>query len=307
MGRSVDIAAVQWEIRPIPNFDAFALQATALLDEAWGADIIVFPELFTLSLLTVFPDWRRRSMSDVVLIEEYTSQYREFFRAEAKKRGQHILGGSHLVREDGHYLNVAHLFQPSGHVLMHRKTHVFPGELEWLTEEGEDLLVWDLGFAIVGTMICYEAEFPDCAATLTEMGAEILLCPSFGFTENGFWRVRHCCAARAIENQVYVVNACTSGSPGPGRAAGFARSSILSPSDAPWAATGVVVEGETNTECVVRGSVDLDVLHENRVQGAAPTYRDRRRRADLYSSWGEHTAVTAHEHHRPQHWARVSD
>jgi predicted amidohydrolase len=292
MSRRVDIAAAQWEIRPIEDFGAFASQATVLLDAARGADLVVFPELFTLSLLTTFPGWQRGSMSDVVRIQEYTPQYREFFGAEARKRGQHILGGSHLVRESGRYLNVAHLFQPCGAVRTHRKTHIFPGESEWLTEEGDDLEVWDLGFAAVGTMICYEAEIPECAATLTEMGAEIILCPAFGFTEHGFWRVRHCAAARAIENQVYVVHACTAGSPGPGLPPGFARSSILGPSDSPWMASGVVVEGKTNVEGVVRGDVDLDVLHENREGGAAPTYRDRRRRADLYRRWAEQTPAS---------------
>ena len=292
MGRHVSIAVAQWEVRAITDFDSFTSQATALLDEARGANLVVFPELFTLSLLTTFPGWQPGSMSDFVRVEEYTPQYREFFSAEAKKRGQHILGGSHLVREGGRYLNVAHLFQPSGDLQTHRKTHTFPIESEWLTEEGDDLEVWDLGFAKVGTMICYEAEFPECAGTLTEMGAEIILCPAYGLTEHGFWRVRHCAAARAIENQVYVVHACTAGSPGLGMPPGFARSSILGPSDAPWTASGVVAEGKTNVECVVRGDVDLDVLHENRDGGAAPTYRDRRRRGDLYRRWAEQTAAS---------------
>jgi predicted amidohydrolase len=99
--------------------------------------------------------------------------------------------------------------------------------------------------------------------------------------------VRHCAAARAVENQVYVAHACTAGPPGPGLPGGFARSSILGPSDAPWAPNGIVVEGRTNVEYVIRGEVDLDVLHENRETGAAPTYRDRRRRAELYRHWAE--------------------
>ncbi|MEY2517904.1 MAG: hypothetical protein QOJ89_5268, partial [bacterium] len=34
-----------------------------------------------------------------------------------------------------------------------------------------------------------------------------------------------------------------------------------------------------------RATLDLDALHENRETGAAPTYRDRRRRADIYTTW----------------------
>ena len=35
----------------------------------------------------------------------------------------------------------------------------------------------------VGFNVCYEAEIPECAASLAEQGAEIILCPSLTFTE----------------------------------------------------------------------------------------------------------------------------
>ena len=48
---------------------------------------------------------------------------------------------------------------------------------------------------------------------------------------------------------------------------------------------GVVAEAKTNVQMVVRGTVDLDKLHMNRETGVAPTFRDRRRRADVYRAW----------------------
>jgi hypothetical protein len=43
---------------------------------------------------------------------------------------------------------------------------------------------------------------------------------------------------------------------------------------------------------VIHGEVDVDKLYENRTTGAAPTFRDRRRRAELYTRWSSHiTAV----------------
>ena len=92
---------------------------------------------------------------------------------------------------------------------MHDKTHIFPAEAQWSTEEGDTVEMVELPFAKVGFNVCYEAEIPECAATLVEQGAEIILCPSFTFTEYGFWRVRHCAQARAIENQVYFVHCAT--------------------------------------------------------------------------------------------------
>ncbi len=70
------------------------------------------------------------------------------------------------------------------------------------------MAVFQLPFAKVGFNICYEAEIPECAATLAEQGAELILTPSATFTEQGFWRVRHCCHARCIENQIYLVHCC---------------------------------------------------------------------------------------------------
>jgi predicted amidohydrolase len=103
--------------------------------------------------------------------------------------------------------------------------------------------------------------------------------------------VRHCAQARCIENQIYYVHCCTGGQPGDPLPNGWARSSILSPCDVLWNPPGIVSQAEPNREMVVRGEVDIDKLYENRETGAAPTYRDRRRRADLYTSWPSHSAV----------------
>ena len=60
----------------------------------------------------------------------------------------------------------------------------------------------------------------------------------------------------------------------------------MSPRDTPWSdLAGIVAEAEANRKMVVRGEVDVDKLYENRETDAAPTYRDRQRRAELYARW----------------------
>ena len=297
MPRNVSIAACQFVIRPVGSFDEFAAHARGLLDQAEGADLVLFPELFTVELFTTFPDWKNLPVSELTRIHEYgntnyTEDYRQLFESEAKERGQHIVAGSHLEKKDGRYLNVAYLYGPDGLIHMHDKTHIFPAEAQWSTEEGDKVEMVELPFAKVGFNVCYETEIPECAATLVEQGAEIILCPSFTFTEYGFWRVRHCAQARAIENQVYFVH-CATGADVPSDGPlppGWTRSSILSPCDKPWGVpNGVVAESpEPNIETVVWGEVDLDKIYENRENGVAPTFRDRRRRADLYREWPSH-------------------
>jgi predicted amidohydrolase len=293
VARTVSIAACNFAIRPIGSFDEFAAHARSLLDEAGGADIVLFPELFTVELFTAFSDWKETPTSELTRVDEFTGDYRSLFEGEAKERSQYIVAGSHLMKVDDRYLNIGHLYEPDGTLHTHVKTHIFPAEADWSTEEGDTLEVIDLPFAKVAFNICYEAEIPECAATATEQGVEIILCPSFTFTEYGFWRVRHCAQARAIENQVYFVHCCTGGQPGEPLPNGWARSSILSPCDLLWVPDGIIAQAEPNVEMVVRGEVDIDKLYENRETGAAPTFRDRRRRADLYAKWPSHTTIMA--------------
>ena len=288
MARNVAIAAVNFAVRLVRDFDEFALHVRSLLAGCDGADLVVFPELFTVELFTALPDWRQLGIGELTGIDEYTQDYLDLFTELARERGQHIVGGSHLVAHGPAYLNVAHLFAPDGQVTKHTKTHIFPAEATWSTSEGDAMEAFDLPFARVGFNVCYEAEIPECAATLTQQGAEIILTPSYTFTEYGFWRVRHSAQARAVENQVYLVHSCTGGSPGGPLPNGWAQSSILSPCDTLFSPRGVVAEATANTESVVRGVVDLDLRRRNREDGAAPKFRDRRRRAELYRKWPSH-------------------
>jgi predicted amidohydrolase len=291
VSRKVSIAACNFAVRPVANFDEFAGHARELLDQAKGADIVVFPELFSVELFTTYPDWQQAPVSELTRIDEFTGRYRSLFESEARDRGQFILAGSHLLEENGRFVNVGHLYEPDGRVHTHVKTHIFPAEADWSTEEGDQMEVIDLDLGKVGFNICYEAEIPECSATLTQQGAEIILCPSFTFTEYGFWRVRHSAQARCVENQVYFVHACTGGQPGAPLPNGWAQSSVLSPCDSLWKPRGIVAEARTNEEEVILGEVDIDALYENRDQGAAPTYRDRRRRAGIYTRWPSHAAA----------------
>lgn len=290
MPRKVTISACQYHVREIGGFDDMVARVRSLLDQAAGSDIVVFPELFTIELFTTLPDWKNRPISELVLIDQFTNDYKSLFKEEAKKRGQFIAAGSHLLKvADDRFENLAFLFGPGGEEFSHSKTHIFPAEANWSTSEGSKMEVFQLPFAKVGFNICYEAEIPECSAALVEQGAEIILTPSATFTEQGFWRVRHCAQARCIENQIHQVHSCLGGQPGGPLPNGWAQSSVLGPCDLAWTdPAGIIAEAPTNVETTVTGTVDLDLLYQNRESGAATTFRDRRRRADLYRSWPSH-------------------
>src|SRR5438105_133487 len=101
MTRVVSIAACNFRVRPVSSFDEFADHVRGLLDDAEGADLVLFPELFTVELFTTYPDWKEASTAELTRLDDYTEDYRQLFSAEAKERSQFILGGSHLLREEG--------------------------------------------------------------------------------------------------------------------------------------------------------------------------------------------------------------
>lgn len=182
----VKISACQYLVREIRDFAEFKTRVQNLLDGAKGSDLVLFPELFTIELFTTYKDWNKLPISEFIRIDEFTDAYKELFISEAKKRNQHIVGGSHLVKVGDVYKNIGHLFLPNGEIFTHEKTHIFPAEADWKTSEGSQMRAYELPFGKVGFNICYESEIPECAASLAEQRVSIILCPSATFTEQGF-------------------------------------------------------------------------------------------------------------------------
>ncbi|EIW6806485.1 carbon-nitrogen hydrolase family protein [Salmonella enterica] len=290
MSRKVTVSACQYIVSEIHSFDDFRHKVKSLLDQCWGADLIIFPELFTIELFTLTDGWKNKPISELVIIDSFTEDYKRLFENEAKQRGQFIAAGSHLEKTaSDRYENIAHLWGPDGEYFSHSKTHIFPAESGWFTQEGDEMNVFQLPFAKVGFNICYETEIPECASSLAKQGCELILTPSATFTEQGFWRVRHCAQSRCIENQIYQVHCCLGGSPGGPLPSCYARSSLLGPCDVPWEnPAGIIAEASLNQEDVIIGEIDLDLLYENRESGAATTFNDRRRKAGSYNKWASH-------------------
>lgn len=278
----VKVAAVQWEHRQLRRFEDFAERVSVLLDRAAEARVVVFGELFTISLLTLLPEWQTMQASDFGRLADLSDDYVRVFTAEARRRDQVIVAGSHLTGTTAHNENVAHVFLPDGSIRVHAKTHLFPLEFASRTVEGDSFGVVDVGGLKIGIAVCYEAEIPEVSTILARRGAELIVCPSYTVTPAGFWRVRHCAQARCVENQVFFVHCSTVGRIGGPILDGFGRSSILSPCDTGFPADGVLVEAEPDVEDVIEAELDLAQLREDRRTGAAPTYQDRLRRTPLY-------------------------
>lgn len=98
-----------------------------------------------------------------------------------------------------------------------------------------------------------------------------------------YLRVRYCCQARAVENQIYVV---MSGNVGnlprvSNMDIQYAQSCILTPCDFPFSRDGIAADTTPNVETVAFADLRLDSLLEARNNGTVQNLKDRRH--DLYS------------------------
>ena len=280
----VRIATTQYLLHPIAGWDEFEHQVRMMIDAAgeYRPQFVLFPEIFTTQLISCLP--KQDTAEAVRALDQFTERYKALMRTHAMRRGYYLIGGSHPVVRDGELFNTAFLFSPRGEVFEQVKTHRTRWERErWRSSAGHQLHMWQTEFGDIAILICYDVEFPELARMVCEAGADILFVPSSTDDRQGFWRVRYCCHARAIENQVYVAMASTVGSlPVDGLGLHYGQASILTPSDFPFSRDGIAAEGTPNTEQIVIADVDLALLDENRVNGTTIPLYDKRR--DIYES-----------------------
>ncbi|MDP3030744.1 MAG: carbon-nitrogen hydrolase family protein [Rhodocyclaceae bacterium] len=276
------IAAVQYKLRHIADWEGFEAQVNFVLNAAadYEPHYVLLPELFTTQLLSYMDN--DNIASAVRELSGFTERYTELLRGYAMRHGYFLIGGTHPNLCDGKLVNTSFLFTPSGEIHTQDKIHRTRWEKEkWNTDQGEVLKVFQTPHAKIAILICYDIEFPELARRVAEEGAEIIFVPSCTDDRQGFLRVRYCCHARAIENQVYVAMTSTVGNlPVAGLRLHYGQASIITPSDFPFARDGIAAEGVINEEQIVVADVDLGLLDENRLKGTTIPLLDKR--SDFY-------------------------
>ena len=288
---NVRVAAVQMEARTLKSPEEFyqAVDYFVNIASEYAADFVVFPEHFTLQLLSCEAEELPPEQA-IERASEHTAEFVERLRAMAIARAINVIGGSHAtVTEDGDIQNVAHVFLRDGTVARQEKLHPTPDEKSaWNIKGGDGVEVINTDCGPVGVLICYDAEFPEAARRLADEGARILFVPYNTDTRHGHLRVRYCAHARAIENQCYVVTAGMVGNLDnvSNIDIQYAHSAILTPCDFPFARDGIAAEASENTEMLVVADLNLATVQWARAQGSVRNLRDRR--FDLYRTrWND--------------------
>lgn len=281
--KKVRICAVQYMMREIDSFEDFAQQCGYFTDVASGykSDFVLFPEIFTLQLLSFLPN--ERPEVAVRHLAEYTPRYIELFNHLSIKYNCNILAGSHFTKEGDDLFNVAYLFRRDGTIEKQYKIHITPNERRWWgIKPGDKIEVFDTDRGKINIQICYDVEFPELSRIAVSKGAEIIFVPFCTDERYGYLRVRQCAQARCIENGVYTAIAGNVGNLPfvENMDIQYAQSGIYTPSDFMFSRDAIAAECTPNVETVVIHDVDLEILKRHRSQGSTLNWFDRRK--DLY-------------------------
>lgn len=225
-------------------------------------DVVVLPETWNTGF---FPRENLERFCD-----RDCEQVKSRIGALAKKYGVNIVAGSVSNLRNGKVYNTACVFDRSGNcVAQYDKTHLFsPMGEDQFYEKGDHLCRFQLDGYECGLIICYDLRFPELARALALRGMEIL----FVVSQWPSVRISHLtalCAARAIENQCFVINC---------NACGTAAETVYGGNSAIYHPLGQVLAQCGATESTIATQCDLSVIPG--LRKAIPVLTDRR--SDLY-------------------------
>ncbi|MEY6431439.1 carbon-nitrogen hydrolase family protein [Thioalkalicoccus limnaeus] len=288
---TVRIATVQYMQRRVRSFAEFTNLVRYFVDvtSEYRADFVVFPELFSLQLLSM-QDQELTPAESIEALTQYTDPLKESLREMAIRHNINIIGGSHPTRmPNGRVENISYVCLRGGEIFEQPKIHPTPNEIYWWNIEGGNTLqAIDTDCGPIGVLICYDAEFPELARHLADQGTNIIFVPFCTDERQSYLRVRYCAQARAVENQCYVA---MSGNVGNlpnvhNMDIQYAQSCILTPCDFPFARDGIAADTTPNVETVAFADLRLESLRLARNSGTVQNLRDRRH--DLYRTlWRE--------------------
>lgn len=266
------VAAAAWRLRPTRGENDFFAHLEEFFDGAIReqVDWLVLPELPVLELLALHPNVPECEMP--LLLAEYAPAYEERLAEFSRRHRIAVVGGSHFV---GPPLRHVCAIAERGEIVRQSKNKPTGYERSpWGLGPGDGLR--RLGDPRVGVLVCYDAEFPEAARVLAEAGVSALFVPAFTETRRGFQRVRWCCQARAVENQIFVAHASLlgdlGGEPVPTT---YGSSAILTPSHDPFPERAILAETALGEEGLAIADLDFEALAASRATGDVRNWFDR--------------------------------
>lgn len=266
------VATAQFDLKKVLSAEDFFQRITKLCLESKSgqADLLLLPEYFSLPFLLQGESgtFQEKLSSGMRKIEQFINRMGEI----AKKNSLTIVAGSIPVATEGpKILNRSFVFDPKGTALFQDKIHMTRFEKEeWQISAGSPIIqTFSCAGAKCAIAICYDIEFPKYSAALGAANVDVILVPSCTDDLHGYWRVRHCAQARAVENQSYVIlsSICGGDSNHPEISSHHGQEAIFSPCDLEFPAKGILAEGQENREGLVMAHLDLVKIQRVRQNG----------------------------------------
>jgi predicted amidohydrolase len=214
--------------------------------DATGAALVVAPETVTTGFA---PSLEAADLWD--LVGPIPGPLTEGAQAFAAERGVLVVWPTYEAGPTRDLVyNAAAVIGPDGDVLgTYRKTHLFPGERQWATP-GDDVLVVPTALGRLGSVICFDGDFPELVRIEAGLGAEVVARPSAFLRAADIWELTT--RARAYDNHVYVVAPNAVGVD-PGGFVYFGNSLIVGP-------TGEVLARGTSQPGWVSATIGVDPM-----------------------------------------------
>lgn len=191
--RPARLSGVRWCGTAGASLEANRGQLAGLVDQAagQGSDLVLLPEYAVHNHTGVSPVAGSEAVPDGPTCR--------LLAAKAREHRMYVCAG--MVERCGELaFNTTVLFGRDGSLVgAYRKVHLYWPEEMWEgLSPGDELPVFDLDFATVAVMTCYDSWFPETARVLALKGAEVILFPSAGYHPPLL-------PARAVDNRAFVV------------------------------------------------------------------------------------------------------
>lgn len=274
------VASAQWPIERHASLADWRDKLHRWMSEAaaGGAQLAVMPEYAAMELTSILADEDQADLErQLHALQPILPDYLDLCRAAAVAHGLYLVAGSFPEAAPTRFVNRLRLWSPRGEAVAIEKLHMTRFEREkWGVVAGSSQRVVETSLGILGVAICYDSEFPLTVRRLVAAGAHVILVPSCTDTPAGYHRVRVACAARALENQCYIVQSPTVGIAPWSLAAdeNFGSAAVFTPPDRGFPDDGVLALGPRDVAHWLFCDLDLAAIDRVRREGQVLGHRD---------------------------------
>jgi predicted amidohydrolase len=273
----------------LQSFADYALKQRHWVQSAaqLGAQLLVFPEYASLELSALQPpECRANVQASIAALQNHHADFVALFQNLAREFNCVLVAPSFPLQLEGErkVVNRVYVCAPD-HMGYQDKLMMTRFEREqWCASGGSGRSVFEIDNMRFAVATCYDVEFPLIARSFVEAGAELIVVPSCTDTMAGYWRVRTGCAARALENQIFVAQAPLVGTVEFTEAIdrNVGRAGIFVAMDASGPEDGVVALADAEQDWLIQ-TLDLTLAQKMRRQGDVFTHQH----------WSEQTRVFA--------------